>query len=178
MTVRKFALRDVTAGLIAKQLIWSCSLPFAAAALDFTACTFLAAMTTDPILFRAGLWLLVHVLCLLCGFLVHEWSHVAGMRLFHGISDVVVSSGILRFSVIPVGHLYGWQIAIVAILGPGGSCLVGALVALLAPGSFLQYWFLLHAVFLLPFFGDGRSLILGIRAWARPVGLRAPVVNR
>ncbi|MGO4474200.1 hypothetical protein [Arthrobacter sp. efr-133-TYG-120] len=100
------------------------------------------------------------------------------MRLFHGISDVVVSSGILRFSVIPVGHLYGWQIAIVAILGPGGSCLVGALVALLAPGSFLQHWFLLHAVFLLPFFGDGRSLILGIRAWARPVGLRAPVVNR
>lgn len=130
-------------------------------------------MTTDPILFQAGLWLLVHVLCLLCGFLVNEWSHVAGMRLFHGISDVVVSSGALRFSVVPVGRLYGWQIAIVAILGPGASCLVGALVALLAPGSFLPYWFLLHAVFLLPLAMDAASFSesgsgLGRLAYARP----------
>ncbi|WP_442543266.1 hypothetical protein ACSBOX_15680 [Arthrobacter sp. KN11-1C] len=134
-------------------------------------------MTTDPILFQAGLWLLVHAFCLLGGFLVHEWSHVAGMRLLPGVAHVVVSAGVLRFSVIPVGRLYGWQIAIMAILGPGASCLVGALIALLAPGSFLQHWFLLHAVFLLPFFGDGRSLILGVRKWARPVSLRGGAVN-
>lgn len=176
MTPRKFTLRDVNAGLIAKQLIWSCRLPLAAAALGFTACTFLAALTTDTILFRAGLWLLVHVLCLLCGFLVHEWSHVAGMKLFPGVAHVVVSAGVLRFSVVPVGRLYGWQIAIVAVLGPGASCLVGTLIALLAPGSFLQHWFLLHAVFLLPFFGDGRSLILGARKWAHPIELRADAV--
>ena len=177
MTVRTITLTDATVGLIAKQLIWSCRWPFAAVVLSFTACTFLAAVTTDPILFQAGLWLLVHALFLLGGFLVHEWSHVAGMRLFRGVSDIVISAGVLRFSVIPVGRLYGWQIAVVAILGPSASCLVGALVALLAPGSLLQYWFLLHAVFLLPFFGDGRSLILGIRVWARPVGLRAPGIN-
>ncbi len=177
MTVRRIILSDATAGLMAKQLIRSCRWPLGAIVLSFTACTVLAAVTTDPILFQAGLWLLVHALFLLGGFLVHEWSHVAGMRLFRGVSDIVISGGVLRFSVIPVGRLYGWQIAIVATLGPCTSCLVGALIALLAPGSLLQYWFLLHAVFLLPFFGDGRSLLLGIREWARPVQLRAPGIN-
>ncbi|MDQ0029346.1 hypothetical protein [Arthrobacter bambusae] len=174
MTLLKIALQDVTAGLIAKQLMWSCRWPFAAMVLSFTACTFLAAMTTDLVLFQTAVWLIVHALFLLGGFLVHEWFHVAGMRLFRGVSDIVVSAGVLRFSVIPVGRLYGWQIAVVAILGPGASCLVGVLITLLAPGSLLQYWFLLHAVFLLPFFGDGHSLILGIREWSRPVGLLAP----
>ncbi|MEV8149173.1 hypothetical protein AB0O52_13675 [Arthrobacter sp. NPDC080073] len=177
MSVREITLPDATVGLIAKELIGSCRWPLAAVVLSFTACTFLAAITADPILFQAGLWLLVHALFLLGGFLVHEWSHVAGMRLFHGVSDIVVSAGVLRFSLIPVGRLCGWQIAVVATLGPSASCLVGALIALLAPGSFLQCWFLLHAVFLLPFFGDGRSLILGIRVWARPVSLRAPGTN-
>jgi hypothetical protein len=99
-----------------------------------------------------------------------------GMRQFPGVSHVVVSAGVLRFSVIPIGSLYGWQIAVVAVLGPGASCSVGALIALLTPSSLLQYWFLLHAFFLLPFFGDGRGLRLGIREWTRLVGLRAPAV--
>lgn len=93
-------------------------------------------------------------------------------------SHVVVRAGVLRFSIIPVGRLYGWQIATVAVLGPGASCLVGGLTALLIPGSTLQYWFLLHAIFLLPFFGDGRGFLFGIRRRARLVGLRAPGVNR
>lgn len=174
MTVRSVTLRDATGGLLARQLIRSCRWPYAAVVLSFTACTLLAAVTTDPVLFQAGLWLLMHALFLLGSFLVHEWSHVVGMRLFSGVSSVVITADSLRFSVVPVGRLYGWQIAIVAISGPGVSCVAGALIALLASESFLQCWFLLHAVFLLPFFGDGRSLIVGIREWSRPVGLRAP----
>ena len=134
-------------------------------------------MTADPVLFQMSLWLLMHTICLLGSFLVHELFHVVGMRLFHGISHIVVSAGVLRFSVIPVGSLYGWQIVIVAVLGPGSSCLLGAVLALLTPSSLLQCWFLLHAIFLLPFFGDGRSLILGIRERARLVGLRASEVR-
>jgi hypothetical protein len=177
LSLRAIALRDVTAGLILKRLLWSCRWPLAAVALGFSACTALATMTADPVLFQVSLWLLVHVLCLLSSFLVHELFHVVGMRLFHGVSHIVVSAGVLRFSVIPIGSLYGWQIAIVAVLGPGSSCVVGAMLALLTPSSLLQCWFLLHAIFLLPFFGDGRGLILGIREWARLVGLPAPVVR-
>jgi len=134
-------------------------------------------VTADPVLFQMSLWLLMHTICLLGSFLVHELFHVVGMRLFHGISHIVVSAGVLRFSVIPIGSLYGWQIVIVAVLGPGSSCLLGAVLALLTPSSLLQCWFLLHAIFLLPFFGDGRSLILGIRERARLVGLRASEVR-
>lgn len=174
MNVHKITLSDATAGLLAQQLMRSCRWPFAAVGLGFTACAFLATVASDPILFQSGLWLLVHALFLLGGFLMHEWSHLAGMKLFPGVTHVVLFADALRFSVIPVGRLQGWQIAIVAILGPTASCLVGALIALLAPDSFLQHWFLVHAVFLLPFFGDGRSLIIGIREWSRPVDLRAP----
>lgn len=167
----------MTAGLILKRLLWWCRWPLSALTLGFSACIMLATMTADPVLFQMSLWLLMHALCLFTGFLVHELFHVVGMRLFHGVSHVVVSAGVLRFSVIPIGSLYGWQIAIVAVLGPGSSCLLGAVLALLTPSSLLQCWFLLHAIFLLPFFGDGRGLILGIREWARLVGLRAPVVS-
>jgi hypothetical protein len=175
--VGTIALQDMTTGLILKRLLWSCRWPLSALTLGFLACIVLATMTGDPVLFRVSLWLLMHALCLLSSFLVHEMFHVVGMRLFRGVSHVLVSASVLRFSVVPVGSLYGWQIAIVAVLGPGSSCLLGAVLALLTPGSLLQYWFLLHAIFVLPFFGDGRCLVLGIREWARLVGLPAPVVR-
>lgn len=178
MTVRPIALRDATASLVLMRLMWSCRWPLGAVVLGFSTCAALAAKMGDSALLQVGLWLLLHVLCLLGGFLVHEWFHIVGMRLFHGVSHVVVSAGVLRFSIIPVGRLYGWQVAAVALLGPGASCLVGGLIALLIPSSTLQYWFLLHAIFLLPFFGDGRGFLFGIRRWARLVGLRAPGVNR
>ncbi|MBB6403728.1 hypothetical protein [Arthrobacter sp. AZCC_0090] len=131
-------------------------------------------MTADPILFQACLWLLVHVLCLLVSFLFHELAHVLGMMAFRGVSDVVISASTFRFSLIPLGKLDGWKIGVIAVLGPGSSCAVGAAIALLSPDSFLQYWFLLHGIFLLPFFGDGRSLLVGLRNRSGLVSLTGP----
>ncbi|MEZ2389888.1 hypothetical protein AB6813_10120 [bacterium RCC_150] len=79
-----------------------------------------------------------------------------------------------RFSLIPLGKLDGWKIGIIAVLGPSSSCAAGVAIALLSPDSFLQYWFLLHGMFLLPFFGDGRSLIIGLRNRSRLISLTGP----
>ena len=173
MLLHAIPLRETTAGLILGLLIRSSRWPLAAIAVGFLLCGALAFMTGDRVLFQAGLWLLAHALCLFCSFVVHEISHVVCMRRFSGVTHIVVSTNSRRFSITPIGSLRGWQIAVTAVAGPGASCAVGAALVFLIPNSLLHLWFLFHAVFILPVFGDGRGLIEGIKYWSRPVALTA-----
>ncbi|MFJ5955440.1 hypothetical protein ACIQC5_05705 [Paenarthrobacter sp. NPDC092416] len=141
-----------------------------AVAVGFVVCASLG----DPVLLHMGAWLLLHSLCLMGGFLVHEVAHVLGMKVFRGVTHVAVGFTAARFSVTPIGRLYGWQIAVIAVFGPGAACAVGALLACFAPGSLLQYWFLLHSAFLLPVFGDGQALITGLKNRNHGFTLRTP----
>ncbi|WP_155806779.1 hypothetical protein [Leifsonia xyli] len=48
---------------------------------------------------------------------------------------------------------------------------VGAGLAAIVPSQGFHCWYLCHAVFLLPVFGDGRSVIVGARAWSARIVL-------
>jgi hypothetical protein len=111
-----------------------------------------------------ALWLIVHFVCLLAGFVIHEAAHAYAGRRCQGITAFRVESTIFRFSLSPVGFLFGWQIALTALAGPLAAALVGCLLFVAAPALSLHYWFWLHLVFLTPVFGDGRSLIVGLRS--------------
>lgn len=139
-----------------------------------SACLVAALLTADSYLFEMGVWLALHFGCLLAGFVIHELGHAVTARICPGVVDLHVSVNIFRFSLSPVGTLFGWQVALISLVGPFSSCLAGALLLLTAPGLSVHYWFLLHLVFLAPAFGDGRSLIVGLRKWSSPIQLQAP----
>lgn len=69
---------------------------------------------------------------------------------------------LLRVSVIPHGEMTGWEIVRGALAGPLSCMSIGVLLLLIVPDLQLHWWYLLHGAFLLPLFGDGRSLIKGV----------------
>ena len=120
--------------------------------------------TGDPMPARAA-WRLetIAAVGLAGGFAVHEVAHVAVLRRCAGVSHLVVSSTWWRFSLEPRGSITAAQVVGVALAGPGAAAAVGLVLWAALPGAGLHGWFLVHLVFLLPVFGDGRSLVLGVR---------------
>ncbi|WP_433794752.1 hypothetical protein [Actinoplanes sp. CA-252034] len=108
-------------------------------------------------------WLLVaHVVGGATGsYLLHESGHVLVLSGCSGVHDIEVRSGLLRFSVVPHGSITRAEGILTALAGPGLCALAG--LALLAAGSPVTWWYLAHLIFLLPVFGDGRSIVRAIR---------------
>lgn len=150
--------------LAVRSLLWAVRVPALALAAGFLLCAACAAAGVPAIL-RPALWLLTHASCLLIGFVIHEGSHVLGLKVTPGVTHVVFASTLLRTSVLPVGSLAGWQAALIALAGPLAACVAGIPLALALPEYALHWWFFLHCIFLLPLFGDGRSLVKGLLAW-------------
>ncbi|MEU6861204.1 hypothetical protein AB0B28_20310 [Glycomyces sp. NPDC046736] len=128
---------------------------------------FLAALTLAALAWWAGTgdWGLVllsllfakaGLLGLVASFALHEAAHAAVLKRLNGITSVTVERTALRVSLRPEGMITRGQNALVALAGPVSCGLVGA--ALWFAGDALAWWYLLHLAFLLPVFGDGRSL--------------------
>lgn len=111
------------------------------------------------------------VLGVVGSFLVHELAHVAALRLA-GVRHVEVEQVRWRISVLPVGALPSRGAdALVALAGPGTAAAVGASTWVWSPE--LAACYLVHLLFLLPVFGDGRRVLrylLGEGKPAREVG--------
>jgi hypothetical protein len=93
-------------------------------------------------------------------FALHEWAHVMLLKRIATISHIALERRWWRISVVPIGTLTPRQNAGVAVAGPGAAIIVGAIIHVVDPG--LSWWFMAHAIFLLPVFGDGRSLVAAI----------------
>jgi hypothetical protein len=114
------------------------------------------------------------VLGLVGAFALHETAHVLALRRIGTVTQLVLERTAWRLSIMPRGTLSPRQSAGVAVAGPAACVLVGAVLWATRLDVWLAWWFLAHALFLLPFFGDGRELLRGLWLWQRasaaPVG--------
>ena len=111
----------------------------------------------------AGYVEILAVVGLAGAFAVHEVAHVAVLRRCGGVSGVVMTATPWRFSLEPRGVITHRQVAAVAVAGPAAATGVGLVLWVGLPQAALHWWFIAHLVFLLPIFGDGRSLVLALR---------------
>ncbi|GGJ17510.1 hypothetical protein [Paenarthrobacter histidinolovorans] len=170
MKLSAVPIGDLKVTVAAKSLLWAIRVPGVALAIGFTGCA-VCAIAGVPAILQPALWLLIHASCLLLGFVIHEGSHVLGLKLTPGITHVIFAGSWLRFSVVPMGSLVGWQAALIALGGPLAACVAGVPLAAALPDQAFHWWFFLHSIFLLPPFGDGRSLVKGLLNWRRPLQL-------
>lgn len=95
-------------------------------------------------------------------FAIHEVAHVLVLRRCPGVTHLLVTVTPWRFSLEPRGTITPREVAAVALAGPVAAATVGLLLWVSLPQPGLHWWFLAHLLFLLPVFGDGRSLLLGL----------------
>lgn len=117
----------------------------------------------------------VAVVGLVGSFALHELAHLAALRRIVSVDDVTLERTGWRISLHPRGQMSPSQVAGVAVAGPAACILVGLGIWVLAPGSTLRWWYLAHAVALLPPLGDGRAVVTAARATVRP---RRPTARR
>jgi hypothetical protein len=96
-------------------------------------------------------------------FVLHESSHAFVLGLCDGVERIDIESTLLRISLRPQGELTTQQAIAVALAGPGACVLVGIALHAALPLAHLHWWYLLHAGFLLPIFGDGRAVVQAVR---------------
>jgi hypothetical protein len=96
-------------------------------------------------------------------FALHESAHAVVLRRIDTVTHLALDRRAWRFSIVPVGALSARQVVGVAVAGPLACVLVGAALWLSVLDRSMAWWYLMHGVFLLPFFGDGRSLLRGVR---------------
>lgn len=106
---------------------------------------------------------------LTASFALHESAHAAVLKRVATVTAVTVERTWGRISLIPHGHMTGWQTAAVAAAGPAACAAVGAILALPDATRTLSWWYLGHCLFLLPVFGDGIALLKGMRAGPRRI---------
>lgn len=109
---------------------------------------------------------------LVASFVLHEAAHVVLLRRIPTVTRVVVTRTAWRTSVIPEGPMTPRQTARVAVAGPASCVLVGVLLLTSGVDRALSWWYLAHALFLLPCFGDGRTLLHTARQRTRGRGTR------
>ncbi|KUO10462.1 hypothetical protein [Streptomyces sp. DSM 15324] len=108
---------------------------------------------------------------LTASFALHESAHAIALKRIHSVTHIAMDRAAWRTSVIPEGTMTARQMAGVALVGPGSCVVVGALIWLSDLDRPLAWWYLAHAVFLLPVFGDGRALRHSLRmARKQPCG--------
>jgi hypothetical protein len=96
-------------------------------------------------------------------FALHESAHVLVLKQVRTVTHVTIDRTAWRTSILPSGVLTGRQVVGVAIAGPFACVAVGLALWTTDLGSSLRWWYLAHGIFLLPIFGDGRSLCRGLR---------------
>ncbi|WP_242882237.1 hypothetical protein [Actinomadura litoris] len=100
---------------------------------------------------------------------LHESAHVVVLKRIPTVTHLRLDRALWRTSVRAEGTLTARQIVAVAMAGPLACVMVGGVLWVSALDRALAWWFLAHGLLLLPFFGDGRSIIRGLRAsWSRP----------
>ena len=96
-------------------------------------------------------------------FALHESAHVMVLKRIGAVTHLAIDRTRWRISIIPFGTLTARQVVRVAIAGPLSCVGVGSALWILGLDRSLAWWYLAHAIFLLPFFGDGRNLRRGLR---------------
>lgn len=125
-----------------------------------------ARATPSDILFRLGTGVLkVWVVCVMAPYIVHETLHIVALALCPAIQSITVESTLLRISIRSEGTLTAMQSCLIAFVGPCGASVVGAV--LLSFNYQCGWFWLLHAVFIFPPFGDGASILRGVTSIAR-----------
>ncbi|SHJ92313.1 hypothetical protein SAMN02745244_03587 [Tessaracoccus bendigoensis DSM 12906] len=97
-------------------------------------------------------------------YLLHELAHLGGLALCGGVRRIRVENSRWRLSLTPEGEMGARSALLVALVGPGTYLLFGGLLYMVAPGSWITWCYLSHVVFLVPAFGDGRTVIVSTRA--------------
>lgn len=108
------------------------------------------------------------VLGLVGSFVLHESAHAALLRRIPTVTRIGVERTAWRTSVTAEGEMTARQLAAVAVAGPLTCVAVGTVLRSSGLDQALAWWYLAHAGFLLPFFGDGRVLRQALRAARRP----------
>jgi hypothetical protein len=164
----------VVVGAVAAQ-VWPL---LALAGLTSSAAAVWSAVSGDGVLLTLALAFTKTVALGLVGaFALHESAHVLLLRRIPAVRQIIVERTAWRLSVIPLGTLTPRQSAQVAVAGPSSCVLVGAALWLSRVDGWLAWWFLAHALFLLPVFGDGRALVGAVWRWRSTDG-PATVVGR
>lgn len=135
-------------------------------------------VTGDEVLLRlAGRVEAYAAIGLGAAFALHEVAHAAVLRRCRGVSHVLVTVTPWRFSLEPRGTMSPGQLFLVALAGPGAVVAAGLVLRMTVPQLGLHWWFLAHLVFLLPVFGDGRSLLAALGRLGRPAARRTRAVR-
>lgn len=106
-------------------------------------------------------------------FALHESAHVVALKRIDTVTHLAVERTAFRTSILPIGELTARQVVGVALAGPLSCVAVGGALWLSNLDPSLTWWYLAHAFFLLPFFGDGRSLYRGLRGRGAVLGSAA-----
>ena len=150
----------VGAGLICRWLLlaaWPLHLGFGALLMATGA---LAAVTEQTGIADAVAALAAHyVLGLCCSFGLHELGHLFVLSRARGITAITLERTLWRLSVSAHGRISGRAALLAALAGPGSCVVAGIALLMLIPQSHLHLWYLAHAVFLVPVFGDGRTVL-------------------
>jgi hypothetical protein len=147
------------------------------ASLILAAALLWAAVSGDTAQLPVAAWIFTAATAgLTTSFALHECLHAAALKRITTVTAVTLERTWGRISLVPHGSMTGWQAATVAASGPLGCILAGALLALHEATRTLSWWYLGHAVFLLPVFGDGIALTKGLLAG--PTRLEAPPMSQ
>lgn len=99
----------------------------------------------------------------LCSYLIHETAHLAALAFCRGLRRIDVQCTSWRISLAPQGDLDPRAALLVAVAGPGICLLIGTLLLIGSSASLIAWCYLAHVIFLIPFFGDGRTIVVTIR---------------
>jgi hypothetical protein len=91
-------------------------------------------------------------------FALHELGHVAVLKRIRSVTHIMIDKTSWRMSLLPRGAMTARQVVGVAIAGPVACLVVGAILWTSGLDRPLAWWYVGHGIFLLPTFGDGRSL--------------------
>ncbi|MFJ4223904.1 hypothetical protein [Microbacterium sp. NPDC089695] len=116
---------------------------------------------TVAVHYAAGVW---------ASFVVHELGHLVALSRSRGVTALTLERGIWRLSISPHGDLRPAETLTAAVAGPGICVIVGAALWVGAADLHLHGWYIAHAVFLLPAFGDGRAAVTASRGILRHRG--------
>jgi hypothetical protein len=107
------------------------------------------------------------VVGLVGSFVLHESAHALVLKRISTVTHLALDRTFFRFSIIPLGTMTGHQVASVAVAGPASCLAVGLILWFSHLDRSLAWCYLAHGVFILPIFGDGRSLLRGLRGASR-----------
>jgi hypothetical protein len=117
----------------------------------------------DPNIQRAALLGLGYLLALGLSMIIHEGGHGIALHLLPGITALRTERNWFRFSIQPQGSITAAQAIFAALSGPALCFLIGIFGYWGTPYRNLSVIFAAHIVFLLPCFGDGRSILTALR---------------